>query len=300
MSGQSKLSQPATITSKWGTVQIDVTIVVRDKPQPNPAKIYVERFTKFSEFKKHIEAKHLKGSLYIDGKRCDHLKGTKLLQLQTSIVEIKQTRPLNLPPTFQVSVDSQTFSTELKGLTCYSDTTLGELKFLIQDRIGVPADEISFKRKVGKELKKVRLDQVVVSFNPSTGMGKKGTSKKGTDKKGTEKKDTGKLVLIHECKKIKILGSVPEEPMTNRGLAFASEKVGSWKVLAEKGLGLEEPVIDAIESDFKVDGRKEQRYQALLMWRQFNDNKATWRALVRACCLIKNMEVAKRIADACK
>lgn len=53
-------------------------------------------------------------------------------------------------------------------------------------------------------------------------------------------------------------------------------------------------MIEAIENDNK-DDMKEQRYQALLKWHQTNGNKATWRELIRRCCLIKYDELAKKI-----
>ena len=246
------------------TRKIKVERVIQEQ-KCEPFYINVEQYTKLSTLRNHLKAKKIKGKLFVNEQDHTGKAGNKLLELQTSCVEIKSTT------TIASSSCKYVIKVQFKGerkprdLKCYPDTTAKDLKYFIQDAVGIPACELQlFISRKGEE-KRVSPSQLVLEL--------------------------GKLVVKHHPK---TFDSVPEDSLTTQAILYVSKVLMKWRELAEKGLGIGKSDIEAILNDFKND-MKEQRYQALLKWHQTNGNKATWRELIRCCYLIKNDELAKKI-----
>lgn len=254
-------------------ILFSVHIISRLSRPPRPpteVTIKEERYVKLCELKKNLRARKLlltRGKLFINGEECNSKTGgDRLIDLQTSKVETRQTTPFKKPQTYLVPVwlISSSKPREIIYLKCFKDSKLEDLKVLLQDHVGIPASELTFEKNVDSH-------QIAIEFK-------------------------GKCVIVHDPKSAKLIDRVPDDVMTQRGILFASEKVNQWKDLAEIGLGLEESETDAIVNDNK-DHMKEQRYKALLIWLQRKGREATWKALVRGCCRIKNLSLAEKMVN---
>lgn len=94
-------------------------------------------------------------------------------------------------------------------MRCYTDTTAKDLKYFIQDDIGIPAYELQlFIPRKGEE-KRVSPNQLVLGLN--------------------------NLVVKHHPK---TFDSVPEDSLTTQGILYVSKELMKWTELAEKGLGI--------------------------------------------------------------
>ena len=251
--------------------RVTVTTFRKGKQQPiHHDQITVKCSTRLRVLKKHLKAKGLKGSLYIDGecqeKEKGKCSGNNVVQLNSeSRVELHVTTFPRARSQYEVCV---TYKKDTMKFMCAQDTTLAELKYLIQDYLHIPASELAFQGTFSPQAKAV---------------------------------ETGRLVVIPCPKAIrnKIISSIPEEIMTREGALWAAKEICVWQTLAKKGLSLDKADIHAIENNNKYD-TKEQRFQALITWLQQKGTKATWRALVSACYQVKDQKLAEKIVDVCK
>ena len=232
------------------------------KEQPNPIELSTESRITLSDFRKHLKVKGLRGVLYIDGiYRGIKCNGNTILQLNSaSQVELRQRTLLREQHLFQVSVYFDQDKEPIK-FKCPLDTTVDELKFLVQDRCGIPASDLSFKSKI----------------NP--------------DKKALDYcSPRNKLVVIHSP-------NVPEEEMTPTTLLWVSKVMLAWKDLA-KYLDLCDSKIHAIEND-NNNSTEEKRFKMFWHWHRQNGRNATWRALVKASYRA-DVNLARNIMEVCK
>ena len=153
------LSRPAP-SGNWGTEQIVVTVVGRRNSQPNPIRVRVEKSTELGTFRKHLKARGIVGELYINGKCYTNENDSTLLELCHSDIEIR--RSIDLAELFPIHayilLQGAREAHKINGLKGFQSTNVDDLGFLIQDRLGIPADELSFREKLGKfgPMQKVR------------------------------------------------------------------------------------------------------------------------------------------------
>ena len=242
--------------------------------------IQEEPNTTLSKFASHLNnALRLKGTIYIDGEFQDSTKqGNKILELRPdSRVEIKRTTSYREPPRYKVRVYSLLNSTKpllLEDCFCFSDTTFGELRYVIQYLIGVPAHELIFKKRNGKRKERLYNTQKVL-----------------------HQKANCQLVVMY---KPNITKQHEFGAITRSGILWVSKIIRPriWKDLAERALGLDVGDIDAIESNFRGD-IKEQLIQVLLLWKGQKGEHATWNALANSSRLV-DPSLPKKIMAICK
>ena len=145
------LSRPAP-SGNWGTEQIVVTVFGRHKSQPNPIRIRVKKYTELGTFRRHLKARGITGELYINGECYTNENNSTLLELQHSDIEIQRSKLIAelIPIHAYILLQGAREAKKINGLKGFQSTKLEDLRFLIQNHTGIPADELSFREKVGK------------------------------------------------------------------------------------------------------------------------------------------------------
>ena len=283
MTSQSRFYTPVTFTGDLEMKPILVTQVIAGVRQAH--KLNVQRHVKLGQFKKHLSARGLIGSLYINGRCYDRADDGEELELQLSTVEIWRKAPLRFPNELsEVSVYTLPLCVKkpqkIKALKCFHTTKLDDLKFFIQDHCGIPVSLQQFKGirsdgRVTRKMTNLRKHQAI-SFRMY---------------------GEGDLLLvvdysIEKCVPDKVLDSCKTRQLI-------SQEIGSseWKGIARL-LGLNDTEIDDIKSD--NESIREQKYEALRAWHRIKGEAATWRALVCACVESKNMALAEKVVKFCK
>lgn len=289
MTSQSRFYSPAVFTGNLELKEVLVYVFAFGKRQPNPTKIKVREFTKLDHFKRHLAARGLSGSLYIDGTCCDKVDEGEVLELWRSKVEVRVKTQLKLSPSDLSEVTVYTSPPcgtrqlpTIKGLKCFRTTRLDDLMFFIQDHASIPVEAQLFK-----------------GIRPDGGVTRKLTNLRKYSPNGFEMYGMGNLLLVVDHQKPKCVEKlVPNEELHSvKARQLISQEIGHWKGLARL-LGLQDNDIEEIlESERHVP---DQRYKALLFWHRQNGAAATWRALVRACIENKNLSLAEKIVEICK
>ena len=145
------LSRPAP-SGNWGTEQIVVTVFDRRKSQPNPIRVRVEKYTELGTFRRHLKARGIVGELYINGECYTNENNSTLLELQHSDIEIQRSKdiPKLLPIHAYILLEGAREAQKIKGLKGFQSTKVDDLRYIYQDHTGIPADQLSFRKKMGK------------------------------------------------------------------------------------------------------------------------------------------------------
>ena len=289
MASKSRFYAPEVYSGDLEVKQVLVTLVIRGVKQPKPTKISVQQRVKLGQLKKHLSARGLAGSLYIDRRCYDRADDNEELELQHSTVEIRRKSPLRPNELSEVSVSTfalvgkRRLLFQIKDLKCFHTTKLDDLKFFIQDHCGIPVCLQQFKgiRSDGRETRKmINLSRLkAISFNMY---------------------GEGDLLLVVDSNNshYKVENHVPDEELrSNRHQQLISQEIiSNWQGLARL-LGLTNTEIDGISQG---NSYTNQSFEALRTWHKTKGKHATWRALVCACIENKKKALAEKIVDICK
>lgn len=81
-----------------------ITVIVTQGRRQNTCDVKVEPYVKLSTLRSHLEARKIKGKLFINGQDYSDKDGNTLLELQTSRVETRSKTTRSPPRNYEIHV----------------------------------------------------------------------------------------------------------------------------------------------------------------------------------------------------